>query len=152
MNILSADSLIVHRDDVSGVTANISLLVLILEVVLVLSSSSIILIITSTASDLAVGVVSMDTWQLLWRLLIVTLSSRAAVHTQLLVDVVQVLWSSELLQYIRHILAICACVWHLLLIIDVGMGPLNIDISQIVGVDQVQTKLTRFYEFHITNT
>jgi hypothetical protein len=47
MNILSTDSLIIHRNDVSGVTANISLLVLILEVVLV--SPSIILIITYTA-------------------------------------------------------------------------------------------------------
>ena len=160
MDILGAHVLVVHSYHVSVISTNISLLVLILirqglqigTLWIIVLEIWIIRIISDVTTS--TSLVAMNTWQLFRMLFSGTLIATAGIHRQWLIKVAHILWRSEILKDILHILVICAGIWgssgqSSLIVHTTAVSSFDAHISKITRRNQIKTKFTRFNEFHV---
>ena len=160
MDILSTDALIVHSDNVSAISTDVSLLVLVralqaLEVFTVIctagvpTGSGVFCLIATTGpatSDLAMWMMPMYAWEFFRWLWIAsrglswpTVLILVGIHAQLLVHIVHILWCSKVLQNIRNILIIRAGVGcstsQCSLVVHTSVPTFDSDVAQVVRIN-----------------
>ena len=154
MNVLSCNILVVKADDVSVVTAHVSLLVLVralqrLQVVQLRRG------VGRGRASIGCSVLgsSMDAWKLLGGLPAWTTTCRRAVHTQLLPDITHVLRRPEILEDILHVLiVVCTCTRTSAqrgLVMQSSMCSLDAHVSDAARRDEVKAELARLHELHV---
>lgn len=155
VDILSTDLLVIHGDEVSIIAADVSLLVIISttdEFVTAIWATGPFFCLVPGAPG---PVVAVDAGEFFWSFVVA--SGLIGVHAEWLVDVVHILWSSEILQYICNVVVtVSACIRatssQSCLVMD-SMRTLNSMISHTAArTYQVQTQFTWFNIFHANPT